>query len=528
MQIRLTNDRHLLGVLAAIGLGLILRLINLSTEPYWGDEVLSLDIVRHFSSIPQMLTYLREVEFHPPLFYILLHYWTNWFGASEFAVKTLSVIFGLATIPLVYTFSKKIFQNKNAALLAAIFVAVLPIQVEYSQEARPYIIFTFFGILQAYYTWLFIQTKDKKFLAGFVLAGIIGMYLHYSFIFIWAACACWWFVQVLLEPAKLKSKSFIVWLMSQGIVLLGFSYWLSALLYKIDLGKYPIFGLARSYSAVRESWFFESIVNRIIWLSPIEQQNVVTIIISVLARVLIIAIGLYTLSKIKNWKSLGESQRKVSFVACLFIIPLILFILSPYSVAYTDIIERHVLFVSIPFVLALGFIISKLDKKWASTAAIVFILSLVPYQADVVGNDAQWNSQYQLDKTASFANLLYQEGDILIISSAQARTNLNHYLRPELSAIPLLPTNYYGGDFLSSRETLGIIENEYQTRQQRTTQQEIAAKLDNLNKLYKPKRIWLAGVPPNEYRVHKWFLENNWVHRVKPISNTIYLDLYAK
>src|SRR5688572_8908878 len=89
--------------------GLLLRLCNIAAEPYWGDEILSLDITTHFSSIGEMLRYLSVVEFHPPLYYILLFPWVRVFGTSEAATRGLSLLFSVASLPLVYAFAKALF-----------------------------------------------------------------------------------------------------------------------------------------------------------------------------------------------------------------------------------------------------------------------------------------------------------------------------------------------------------------------------------------------------------------------------------
>ena len=60
-----------------------LRLINLGQEPYWGDEILSLDVVNHYQNdIPAMINYLAAVEVHPPLYYLMLFYWTKIFWTA--------------------------------------------------------------------------------------------------------------------------------------------------------------------------------------------------------------------------------------------------------------------------------------------------------------------------------------------------------------------------------------------------------------------------------------------------------------
>jgi len=57
----ISHELFILGLI--LFLALILRLINLGAEPYWGDEVLSLDIVRHYhNNLAEMIRYIREIE----------------------------------------------------------------------------------------------------------------------------------------------------------------------------------------------------------------------------------------------------------------------------------------------------------------------------------------------------------------------------------------------------------------------------------------------------------------------------------
>ena len=64
---RMTNHRTWIYLCGAMMLALVLRLINISAEPLWGDELLSLDIVLHFHTVRELFQYLSWVEVHPRL-----------------------------------------------------------------------------------------------------------------------------------------------------------------------------------------------------------------------------------------------------------------------------------------------------------------------------------------------------------------------------------------------------------------------------------------------------------------------------
>jgi len=259
----LRNEYFLL--IAIMALGLVLRLINLGAEPYWGDEVLSLQIVKHYQNdFFGLLDYLKQVEVHPPLYYILLKFWTAWFGYGEFAVRFLSLIFGEAIIWLVYVFGKRLFANYKVGLIAAFFIAILPMQIEYSQEARPYIIFCFFGALNVISLWEYLKFNDKKYLAAFILSGLTGIYLHYSAAFILLATFSWWLLHLVWQKKNGIigiSRRLLAWLAAAGAIFLGFYYWLPAFLYKMSLANFSLYGLERAKSGARSVNFFDATFN---------------------------------------------------------------------------------------------------------------------------------------------------------------------------------------------------------------------------------------------------------------------------
>ncbi len=131
---------------------LILRLVGISSRPLWYDEAFS---VLFAEKGPQAMLagtlgtastadgQLSTVsagaasEEHPLLYYTLLWLWMKIFGQAPAAVRALSVLFGLATIALVFALGRTLFEDKTAVLMAAL-VALAPFQVHYAQEVRMY------------------------------------------------------------------------------------------------------------------------------------------------------------------------------------------------------------------------------------------------------------------------------------------------------------------------------------------------------------------------------------------------------
>ena len=83
--------------------GICLRFF--STSELWLDEALSVNIAR--LPVGDMLDALRH-DGHPPLYYLLLHAWMAVVGEGDTAVRALSGIIGVATLPLAYIAGRRL------------------------------------------------------------------------------------------------------------------------------------------------------------------------------------------------------------------------------------------------------------------------------------------------------------------------------------------------------------------------------------------------------------------------------------
>lgn len=132
--------------------GVVIRLISLN-QSLWLDEATSALVAR--MSIGDMFTKFLPSDFHPPLYYLLLRYWSMIFGSSEVVLRIPSLIFGVGTIYLTYLIGKKLF-SKNVGLTASLLLATSGLAVYYSQEARMYSMASFLVALAIY---LYIENR---------------------------------------------------------------------------------------------------------------------------------------------------------------------------------------------------------------------------------------------------------------------------------------------------------------------------------------------------------------------------------
>lgn len=508
-----------------LGLGLGLRLWNLGVEPYWGDEALSLDIARSFTSLREMLTYIRAIEFHPPLYYILLYFWTDWFGVSEFAVRILSVLFGLGCVLLVYGFANRLFANQTTALLAAFITAILPFQIEFSQEARPYIIFCFFGILSAWAAWEYQREHKTRFVVGYIISSVIGLYLHYSFFLIVGAICTWWLFRAATATAN-RSRGFIIWLAVHAMVFLGFAPWLEAFIYKIAIGQMEIAGLhARRDAPLRPPIFFEHALDNLIWLTKTQILNSFVILAKWAFKLFAVVLGLEVLRRRIFSKTEKES---FIFLVWLAVATLILYLFAPFSGAYTVLYERHLIFLTVLIALTLAFVARALKWKKAAILVTIFTLSLVPFIGEIVADDTYTDPEFQMKGIAEFINEQYKPGDLVIVPLTSFRTDAAHYLREEIPVVGLIPPSYYGNDFYNTRHTLGFIENEFQSRNFPVQPAAVRQKLDYLIRLNNPPRVWLFAFLRSDEVVYDWFRERNYRHGVQAFRPLFDLDMFAR
>jgi uncharacterized membrane protein len=103
-------------------------------SPLWLDEAQSVAIAR--LPLPQLFDALRQ-DGSPPLYYLLLHVWIGWFGQGDFAVRSLSGIFGVLALPLTWRLARQL-AGRRTAQAVLLLLATSPFAVRYSSETRMY------------------------------------------------------------------------------------------------------------------------------------------------------------------------------------------------------------------------------------------------------------------------------------------------------------------------------------------------------------------------------------------------------
>lgn len=114
---------------------------------------------------------------HPPLYFLLLRMWLFFFGSSEVALRSLSVLGGAILVVLLFLWSSA-FTSWRTGLLMALLAALSPYLIWYSQEARMYIWVATFGLGSTLALERALGSGRWAWWAIYFLLGLATLYTH--------------------------------------------------------------------------------------------------------------------------------------------------------------------------------------------------------------------------------------------------------------------------------------------------------------------------------------------------------------
>ncbi len=232
MVARLDRGKNARAILVLILVGAaLLRFYALSAESFWFDETYSVWVARH--SVAWHIA-LSTQRIFPPLYYLCLHFWLA-LGSSEFVVRSLSVWVGLASVGAIYLLAKQLFDVR-VGLLSAFLLAISPLHIWYSQEARMYILVAALGLCSAYSMLLALQKGRLRHWLAYVSCTALLMNAHYFAIFLVPFQNV--YVLYLLLRRQARRGVWCQWLLSQVLV-----------------GLLSVIGLAGIFSAESGYWW---------------------------------------------------------------------------------------------------------------------------------------------------------------------------------------------------------------------------------------------------------------------------------
>ena len=206
-EVRQASSLHaVLSVGAVTILALALRLLMIDYSSLWWDEGYSLWFSRQ--SVSDLFGVIANIEPNPPLYYLLLKLWIGLFGDAEFSLRSLSAVYGAATVPLVYLSARWMapdaISSHRIGILAAIAFSLSFLQLLYGQEARAYtqFVLALAGVLASATYILRVRCHGRT--PSFISFGCLGLSIsmmlwsHYIGVIyagvLCAATVAWWLI----------------------------------------------------------------------------------------------------------------------------------------------------------------------------------------------------------------------------------------------------------------------------------------------------------------------------------------------
>jgi uncharacterized membrane protein len=157
---------------------LAIRLIGLGEKQLWVDEIIQA-IHSTPDSMQELLKGVADDRGSAPLDYVVQHYVMKAIGQrNEISARLHSAVFGAITILLIYLVGLNLFHDKKLALLSSALFGVYPFHQYYSQEGRPYALFTMLALILFLLHQKLRERFTWKLAALMCLTAIVSIYTH--------------------------------------------------------------------------------------------------------------------------------------------------------------------------------------------------------------------------------------------------------------------------------------------------------------------------------------------------------------
>lgn len=165
-----------LAVAGLVAVAFVLRWHAIATKDIWNDEAFSFAIARlRWTDFFKVLE-LREANM--AAYYLVLRGWLV-FGHGAASLRSLSVIFSIATVPILYALGVRLSGRATAFAATGLFVANA-FAIRYAQEARSYSMLT---LLVCVASLLFVRNIERPLRANWLLYAIVSALALYAQLF---------------------------------------------------------------------------------------------------------------------------------------------------------------------------------------------------------------------------------------------------------------------------------------------------------------------------------------------------------
>ncbi len=181
-------QRHWWLLAGIVIVGAALRFSTLGEQSFWFDEATTWQIVAH--GLGHVLHQVPQTESTPPLYYVVLWCWSRVFGLSEAGLRSLSAVFGTATIVVMWAIGRRL-ASERAGLMAALLTAANPFLIWYSQEARAYALLVLMSAVSLLALVRVLSSPARGRMLAWGISAALALAAHYYAIVVIVPEALW-------------------------------------------------------------------------------------------------------------------------------------------------------------------------------------------------------------------------------------------------------------------------------------------------------------------------------------------------
>lgn len=162
-------------------LAAVLRFATLGVQSYHHDEIVTASRILR-AGFGHAMSAVNFSESTPPLYYAVAWVWTQVTGTGEWGMRSLSAVAGVATVPVAYLLGAEL-RGRRAGLWTAALVAVNPMLLWYSQEARAYALVVLLGTVSFLFALRAMRSGERRDFLWWGLFSGLAVATHYFAVF---------------------------------------------------------------------------------------------------------------------------------------------------------------------------------------------------------------------------------------------------------------------------------------------------------------------------------------------------------
>ena len=464
-----------------------IRLIEINKYNLWLDECISVFFAN--KSLHECI--VSKFDIQTLLYNISLCIWVKVFGIGPLAARSLSLIFGMLSVILVYFVAEKMFKNKIVSLTAMLLLALNPMCIHFSCEVRAYSMLCF-GVLFSFCCLLnYLDKQNIKNTILYTASIIILVYTHsfgWIFLFIETLFAL---IQIIKTGKRNLLKN---WLLIQMVVLVFATYIVYMVIKNFKSMTTTVGWIKQPDFGILLKTFYE--LSGSDWVAKI-----FSILIIIYLFVLVF----------RNYKKTYSSISFILFLTIWILFPLLLIYF--YSIYYHSIfLTRYFIICIPPLILLTAYIINNLTGNTILKYTAISIISLLLLFRINLNNDLSKTYNEPWKKICEDIRKNKNGKEIIIIE-------------PYFNIFPF--TYYYARDYFCSAENIFSNTMKFDTYTF-FTPEDFESKIKNIS-----GNVWLViygkETLNNDNKIYNYFKENKnvvyeWQYPEKYSLNVFYFQ----